>query len=447
MPSAKGTELAATSSPAGGDDDDEDSGVPTPVCTRQCQCLSAVGTLAILMGTALVMFALLPLLAPSEDPAATLDRLTWSGIVAGVAGGPPKLLPPVPPALPQEPPSLPVSPPARCFDQNSNAQFCATKVSRGLCNQRHIVLQCALTCGACKEAVPEPPPPQRAPLHPRSHPPRCPPPLRPSPSPPLQSPAPLLPPPLPPKQTAICSKLSGLQEITGYCYESSERKASRAKCESTYVRLVASNQLLQSSDHFLPCAYDDVNGKCTGRFPAVLCPGLIPPPFPRPPTIPPMQPLLPPENVVDRLNTRFVSTVPGSSKLSEIGVIMHAFDATEDPQGPWAPCPEGNEICGFLHDKVSASAVYLGKTLAYSVKYGGVVLHPSIVRVKCGYVGDGGTREKACAPGAARRCVSGCGVFDGYNHFNSVYCDAPSANSGWCGGYPWRPTVRRAPNP
>ena len=140
-------------------------------------------------------------------------------------------------------------------------------------------------------------------------------------------------------------------------------------------------------------------------------PRLAPPPAPRAPPLPPTQPPPPPESVADRLNARFVGAVLGSGKLSEIGVIMHAFDATEDPQAPWAPCPAGNVICGFLHDKVSASAVYLGKTNAYTVKYGGVVLHPSIARVKCGYVGDGGTREKTCSPNAASRCVSGCGIF------------------------------------
>ena len=161
-------------------------------------------------------------------------------------------------------------------------------------------------------------------------------------------------------------------------------------------------------------------------------------------------------NIADNLNTRFASAVPGSGKLSEVGVIMHAFDATEDPQAPWAPCPEGNVICGFLHDKVSASAVYIGKTNAYTVKYGGVVLNPNIARVNCGYVGDGGTREKTCPPGAARRCVSGCGILNavserpseaGWTHFMSVYCDAAADTDGWCGGYPWRPKVRRAPQP
>ena len=463
--SAKGIEPAATSTSAGGDEEDEDEehadvpATPKQMCTRQCQCWCMIGTLAVLAASTLVTFALLSLLAPSGDPAATLDRL------AGGGGGPPKVMPPVPPALPPLsplPPLPPEGPPAWCFDQNPKAEFCTTKVSRGLCNQRHIALQCALSCGACEEATPERPPPQRPPRHPPSHPPRrpprCPPPLLPSPSPPLQSPAPLPPPPSAPKQSAFCSRLSGLQEIAGYCYESSQRQASRAKCESTYVRLVASTHVHQSPDHFLPCVYDEVNGKCNGRFPAEECPELappppprappLPPPAPRAPPLPPTPPSPPPENVADRLNTRFVSAVPGSGKLSEIGVIMHAFDATEDPQAPWAPCPEGDVICGFLHDKVSASAVYIGKTNAYTVKYGGVVLNPSIARVNCGYVGDGGTRGKTCPPGAGRRCVSGCGIEDaeaGWGHFMSVYCDASAETDGWCGGHPWRPKVRRAP--
>ena len=446
--SAKVVAPIATGSTGGEEEEEEEE--EKELCTRQCQCWCTVGTLAVLFVSALVTSALLSQLGPSEDPAATMDRLT------GV--GPPELMPPVPPALPPLPPLPPESPPARCLDQNPKAEFCSARVSRGLCNQRHIALQCALSCGACEAAAPERPPPQRPPLHPPSHPPRPPPPLLPSPSPPLQSPAPLPPPPSAPEQSALCARLVGLQEITGYCFESSERQASRAKCESTYVRLVASTRELPSPDRFLPCYYDEAKGKCNGRFPAEECPGLAPPPAPRAPPLPPTQPPPPPESVADRLNARFVGAVLGSGKLSEIGVIMHAFDATEDPQAPWAPCPQGNVICGFLHDKVSASAVYLGKTNAYTVKYGGVVLHPSIARVKCGYVGDGGTREKTCSPNAASRCVSGCGIFasdsghpkhdseTGQRHFISVYCDAAAeSENGWCGGYPWRTRVRGAP--
>ena len=424
---------------------------PKRMCTRRCQCVCTVGTLVVLVGSALVTFALMSILAPPEDPAATLDRRAWSGIVTGMQL---KVLPPIPPPLPPPPPR---SPPTRCLDQNPKAEFCTFKESKGLCDQRRIVLQCALTCGACEEAVPKLPPPQGPPFHPPSQPPRRSPPLRPSPSPPLRlppRPTPLLP-PSSPEQPAICSKLSRLQEVTGYCYEGSDRQTSRAKCENTYVRLVASAQPLQYPDHFLPCVYDDVKAKCKGRFPAVLCPGLIPPPAPRAPPSPPMQPRPPPESVANLLNARFLNAVPGSSKLSDIGVIMHAFDATEDPQSPWAPCPLDNEICGFLHDRVSTSAVYFGKTVASSVKHGGVVLNPNVARVKCGYVGDGGTREKACLPGADHRCVSGCGIFepehDPNGVFRSVFCDAQSTESGWCGGYPWRRTARGAtrlaPNP
>lgn len=420
----------------GVDDVDGLSNRPEQTLSQRCRCVCGIGAL-VLVGSTLVAFSLLSMLAPSMGSAAGMDRLDWFG-----APGVPKVLPPVPPEPSLPPPPPPERPPAHCFDQNPKPDFCLKKASQGLCEQRRIVLQCALSCGACQDVAPSLPPPHGLPLHPPLHPPPPYPPWPLSPpSPPPPSPALPLPAPPPPPMTpeTICSRLGRLQETEegGYCFASVERQASREKCESAYVRL--------SGGRLLPCIYDAGLAKCKGQSPPVVCSELTPPPGPSSPPPPPMRP---PLDVVGRLNERFQTAVQGSSKLSEIGVIMHAFDATEDPEAPWAPCPEGNEVCGFLHNMVSASVVYLGKTNAYTVKGGGVVLNPRYARVKCGYPGDAGTREKRCRANAAPGCVDGCGIWspDG-GGFLTVYCDAKSAGSGYCDGRPWRPKVREDARP
>jgi hypothetical protein len=128
--------------------------------------------------------------------------------------------------------------------------------------------------------------------------------------------------------------------------------------------------------------------------------------------------------------------VPGSSRLSDIGVIVHGIDYTEDPDRPWAACSPESSDCGFLSDRMSASVIWKVKGTAAFGGGGGVILNPKYSRVLCIYGGDGGTRGKTCSPpGATEQCVPGCVATA-----HDAWCDGEGARSSWCDGRPWRPS-------
>ena len=171
----------------------------------------------------------------------------------------------------------------------------------------------------------------------------------------------------------------------------------------------------------------------------------IPVPAPPNPTSPP--PYSPPRlAVVDRINARYNHWIPGSSRLEDIGVIVHGIDHTEDPRMPWAACPPDSSDCGFLSDRMSASLIWRAKGPAAFGGGGGVVLHPNFTRILCIYGGDGGTRGKLCniadelahgiAPGLTSEvtpsCTPGCVA-----SLHDSWCDGQSAHSSWCDGKAW----------
>ena len=137
---------------------------------------------------------------------------------------------------------------------------------------------------------------------------------------------------------------------------------------------------------------------------------------------------------MDRINDRYRNWVPGSSRLEDVGVLVHGIDATEDPDRPWAVCPTTSSDCGFLSDRMSASLIWRDKGPMAFGGGGGVVLNPNATRVLCAYGGDGGTRGKTCKPpGLTSSCVPGCAMSAG-----DSWCDAQKAGSSWCDGHPWR---------
>ena len=164
-----------------------------------------------------------------------------------------------------------------------------------------------------------------------------------------------------------------------------------------------------------------------------------PPPVPifrfrQAPSRPP--PAAPLESVVDRINSRYNNFVPGSSRLEDIGVIVHGIDFTEDPKRPWAVCSPDSSDCGFLSDRMSASVIWKVKGTAAFGGGGGVVLNPKHSRVLCIYGGDGGTRGKTCnPPGATDSCIPGCVASS-----RDEWCDGHGARNSWCDGKPWRPS-------
>lgn len=151
------------------------------------------------------------------------------------------------------------------------------------------------------------------------------------------------------------------------------------------------------------------------------------------------------------INARFTRPDGASCNdhsLEGCGVLLHQFDAMEDPQRPWRPCPEVNsrgEIsqCAFLRDRMSAASISAGEDPKYRQSHiqlfaggtGGVLLRPSATKVLCGYAGDGGTRGKVCAQIGMMNCIPGC-IATEWDTWCSA--DESKAVDGWCDGRPWK---------
>jgi len=158
------------------------------------------------------------------------------------------------------------------------------------------------------------------------------------------------------------------------------------------------------------------------------------PPPPVPPSIPGPSP--PPSGAVARLNKMFRNG-KATNSLSGVGIIVHGFDAMEDPERPWRPCPSGLG-CSTLRDRVSTSIINGGMHQGdfslplFACDNGGLIMRGESSRLLCSFSGDGGTRGVVCngEPG----CVPGC-VFPGGD-----WCAHADDASGWCGGKPWPPS-------
>ena len=203
--------------------------------------------------------------------------------------------------------------------------------------------------------------------------------------------------------------------------------------------------------------------------PASLPPSPPPPPTPpgmpkRPPP-PPPSPVMPPPggNIADLLNRRFREGQP-SNDLDKIGVLVHQFDETEDPDMPWRRCPQfchgfGQPCgCNFLKDRITGSSLSHdmpkasdGRSMPiWSKKAGGIIFRPSSNRIFCAFAGDAGTRARICdPPGLSDTCTPGCtgeqslykadgtGEYHPWCKIDKVY----KANDVWCDGDPWRPDM------
>ena len=164
-----------------------------------------------------------------------------------------------------------------------------------------------------------------------------------------------------------------------------------------------------------------------------------PPPLPQVPPSPPA-PKPPPPGAVARLNEMFRSG-RATNSLSSVGIIVHGFDAMEDPLRPWRPCPADGGGCAALGDRLSTSIVngamhqpHDGAFLPlFGCDNGGLIMRGSSNRLLCSYPGDGGTRGVVC--NGESGCIPGC-IMPGY----SSWCDQHVASSSWCDGKPWPPS-------
>ena len=153
------------------------------------------------------------------------------------------------------------------------------------------------------------------------------------------------------------------------------------------------------------------------------------------------------------INRRFTDGEP-TSDLSDAGVILHAFDAHEDPHQRWRMCSEASGVYGGprglrcwpltsgIDDRLSCSlASASGQRRPYTGD-GGLVIAPAAARLLCSYSSDGSTDDRRCSrlgagggeASAAASCVPGCHRkgLDGGPH----WCDAGSVDAGDCA---WRP--------
>lgn len=142
--------------------------------------------------------------------------------------------------------------------------------------------------------------------------------------------------------------------------------------------------------------------------------------------------------------------------LHEAGVLIHQFDGREDPQKPFAPCPQqptgdSGWLCnnkGYTHQRSSASVIYAGMREHLSPQGqiplfsydGGVVLDPILTDVWCSYATDGSTdyNQAYCDDDKIDHaaCLPGCGSPPKWcpekDHvFGWCHCGVQ-----WCGGSP-----------
>lgn len=97
-----------------------------------------------------------------------------------------------------------------------------------------------------------------------------------------------------------------------------------------------------------------------------------------------------------RINNRF-RNARITSDLSEAGVLIHQFDATEATGRAWAPCDE-DQWCSHLRDRMVATLIYAGHALIWANDRAGMVLDPALAAelVLCSYPQDGGTQARTC---------------------------------------------------
>ncbi|KAL1510268.1 hypothetical protein AB1Y20_006590 [Prymnesium parvum] len=146
--------------------------------------------------------------------------------------------------------------------------------------------------------------------------------------------------------------------------------------------------------------------------PSPPSPPLHPPCPPSPPS--PPQPPSPPPSVSSLVNRRFKEG-RRSNDLAAAGLLIHQFDAMDDPDPngePWIP-GKGKWDTG---DRISAALINAqmvkepnGQIPVYSNSLSGVILAPETNTLLCSYPFDVGSLERVCYPrGVSDTCIPGC---------------------------------------
>ena len=94
---------------------------------------------------------------------------------------------------------------------------------------------------------------------------------------------------------------------------------------------------------------------------------------------------------MDKLSSLFKKGAP-SNHLSLVGLTVHCFDNTEDPQELWKPCTSG--FCKQFGGWWSASIINTKQHNTYGGS--GIIMSPQYTKVLCSHWADMGTMEKGC---------------------------------------------------
>ena len=131
--------------------------------------------------------------------------------------------------------------------------------------------------------------------------------------------------------------------------------------------------------------------------------------------------------------------------LASAGVILHQFDAMDDPNPDHRPWEPGRARVD-TKDRISAALVNSrmtpdpgGNIPLYSFDLAGLILSAEYNQFSCSYPYDVGTTSRRCSAvwGTTPSCTPGCSSFDGDTR---NWCDANSDSWKWINpACPWRP--------
>ncbi len=91
-----------------------------------------------------------------------------------------------------------------------------------------------------------------------------------------------------------------------------------------------------------------------------------------------------------------------SNHLAKVGLTMHCFDQTEDPQQLWKPCTQG--FCSQFKEWWSASIINTQQHNTYGGS--GIILSPSWTKILCSHWADMGTMMDGCHVNASQDFVT-----------------------------------------
>jgi hypothetical protein len=163
------------------------------------------------------------------------------------------------------------------------------------------------------------------------------------------------------------------------------------------------------------------------------------PPPPSPPSPPPTPPMTPVRKGIRAINERFRKGTP-SDNPTGVGLFMHQWDGQEVTGKPWQMCIENCMCQGqFIPGRVSTMIVYAGLSnrpdrtqipMPFGAR-GGILLHPSHVKLDCLYGIDAATYQlkNPARPGCSETFCNPNNFMDQNGNAGCGFSGAPA--TGW----------------